>query len=169
MEMKTAFVFLAMVLLVSVAAGQEQAPSDMPEHHHDHAAMNRRGADAMGFDQQKVTHHFLLTKDGGVVQVEAKDTKDGTSIAEIQNHLALQAQKFSAGDFGAPEHTHAQVPPGVPTMKELRGHIRYEFEKSSMGGKLQISSSDPKAIEAVHEFLKFQIKDHDTGDSGDVE
>ena len=32
--------------------------------------MKKRGNVAMGFDQDKTTHHFFLTKNGGVIQVE---------------------------------------------------------------------------------------------------
>jgi len=76
----------------------------------------------------------------------------------------LQAGNFSRGDFGAPEHTHGQVPPGVPTMQKMKDKIRYQFRKSPQGGKLRISSSNSSAVEAVHQFLKFQIQEHQTGD-----
>lgn len=34
-----------------------------------HAAMNKRGTEAMGFSQTDTTHHFLLTANGGAIQV----------------------------------------------------------------------------------------------------
>jgi TusA-related sulfurtransferase len=59
---------------------------------------------------------------------------------------------------------HGQVPPGVPTMQKMKDEIRYQFRKSPQGGKLRISSSKPAAVEAIHQFLKFQIQSHQTGD-----
>ena len=143
-----------LVVQSNSAVQHDQHMADMKEH----------GAAAMGFDQDKTAHHFFLRKDGGVITVRAKNPKDALSISQIQHHLALQAGNFSRGDFGAPEQTHSQVPPGVPTMQKMKDEIRYQFRKSRQGGKLRISSSNPTAIEAIHRFLKFQIQEHQTGD-----
>jgi hypothetical protein len=143
-----------LVVQSNSAVQHDQHMADMKEH----------GAAAMGFDQDKTAHHFFLRKDGGVITVRAKNPKDALSISQIQHHLALQAGKFSRGDFGAPEQTHSRVPPGVPAMQEMKDEIRYQFRKSRQGGKLRISSSNPTAIEAIHRFLKFQIQEHQTGD-----
>lgn len=132
------------------------------------ADLKSHGAQAMGFDQDKTAHHFQLLRDGGRVEVRAKDPKDQTSIVQIRHHLRMQAQKFAHGDFGAPELTHGRVPPGVPAMQKLRSEIKYQFEQTLYGGKLRISSSSPAAVDAVHQFLKFQIEDHQTGDSTQV-
>jgi hypothetical protein len=134
------------------------------QHDHPRAEVKEHGAEAMGFDQDKTTHHFFLSKDGGVIAVEASDPKDSVNISRIQHHLALQAGNFSRGDFHAPEHTHGQLPPGVPTMQKMKDQIRYQFRKSPQGGQLRISSSHAGAVEAIHQFLKFQIQEHQTGD-----
>ena len=134
--------------------------------HHDHAAgVKQHGAEAMGFDQDTTTHHFVLTKDGGYVQVTANDAQDDAGIAHIRHHLQEQEKKFAAGDFAAPEHTHSRVPPGVPAMQRLKGQIKYNVEPIDRGARLHIASKNPKAVVAVHDFLKFQISDHQTGDS----
>ena len=44
-------------------------------HDQHHADVNKRGDEAMGFDHMKTTHHFLLRPDGGVIQVEANDSR----------------------------------------------------------------------------------------------
>jgi len=137
---------------------------------HDHAAdVKQHGAEAMGFDQDKTTHHFALTKGGGYVQVEANDPKDDSNIKRIRVHLTAQVGRFSTGDFGAPEHTHGQVPPGVPTLQKLKSQIKYVFESLPRGGRLHITSYNPKAIAAIHDFLRFQISDHQTGDPTTVQ
>ncbi len=139
------------------------------EHQHagaaDHRAqLNQRGAQAMGFDQEKTTHHFRLFHDGGMVEVQANDAKGSATIDQIRLHLEQQSRLFAAGIFTAPSYTHGKLPPGAATMQKLAGKIKYEFKKTDRGGQLRISSADPTAVAAVHSFLKFQIEDHHTGD-----
>jgi hypothetical protein len=122
----------------------------------------------MGFDHEKTTHHFTLTTDGGIIAVSANDESDTASRDAIRNHLSHIATMFAAGDFDAPMLIHDQVPPGVPVMKEKKAAIRYTFEETKTGGRVVISTADPKAVSAIHDFLHFQISDHQTGDSGEV-
>lgn len=129
------------------------------------AGMNERGEQVMGFPQTKTTHHSFLSRGGGVIQVEADESSDTTSRDEIREHLAHIAKMFSHGDFNAPMLIHAQTPPGVPEMKRLKGRISYKFEQTNRGGQVRISTSDPQALSAVHDFLRFQIREHRTGDS----
>jgi len=71
---------------------------------------------------------------------------------------------FKQGNFNAPMLIHARTPPGVPTMKKLRSEIRYEVQDTPQGARVRVSSENAKAIAAIHEFLIFQIRDHQTGD-----
>ena len=75
---------------------------------------------------------------------------------------------FRAGDFRAPVFIHAQNPPGAAAMKRLCDQIRYKLETTKKGAQIRITTRDPEALRAVHEFLRFQISDHQTGDSLDV-
>ncbi len=134
-----------------------------------HAGVNQRGDQVMGFSHQKTTHHFRLKTDGGAIEVEANDATDTASRDQIRTHLRHIARKFAAGDFTAPMLIHAQSPPGVPAMKRLKAAIKYQFEETGRGGRVRIVTNSPKAIAAVHEFLRFQISDHQTGDSTEVE
>jgi hypothetical protein len=63
---------------------------------------------------------------------------------------------------------HGQVPPGVPVLRELKGDVKYKFEKLDHGGRVRISTKNADALRAVHEFLRFQISDHQTGDAPTV-
>ena len=152
---------LAVVVLLSAFAF---AQHDM----HDHD-VKQHGAEAMGFDQDKTTHHFVLTKAGGYVQATANSAKDAKSIAQIRTHLQEQQKKFAAGDFGAPEHTHGRVPPGVPTMQKLKAQMRYDYQEIDRGARLHLSSANLQAVSAIHDFLRFQISDHHTGDSTSIQ
>jgi hypothetical protein len=129
-----------------------------------HEGVNSRGNHAMGFDQQKTTHHFLLQENGGIIQVTANSAEDTESRDAIRGHLSHIATLFAAGDFDIPMFVHDRVPPGVPVMKEKKDAIWYKYEEVENGGRVVIGTKDEKALSAIHEFLKFQIEDHETGD-----
>jgi hypothetical protein len=129
----------------------------------DHTHMEERGNAGMGFDQQKTTHHFLLTQDGGVIQVSANSPDDKASVEEIQMHLHHIAGAFASGDFDIPMFVHDQTPPGVPVLKRLRKKLHYKIETMDSGGRVVISTSNTEARQALWDFLRFQITEH-TGD-----
>jgi hypothetical protein len=160
--MRFSLVSLAIVVLSLSASAQES------EHMHHHDAVNARGEQAMGFSQTATTHHFKLLPDGGYIQVQANSSDDAMSRDHIRMHLQMQAKKFAAGDFGLSEQTHDRVLPGTPKMKEMKSSISYKYEEIERGGRLLITSKDPAAVAAIHEFLKFQIADHQTGDPATV-
>lgn len=150
----------------------EKSKSDQKTGHNHGSRLdevNRRGDAAMGFSHAKTTHHFLLKSDGGAIQVEADDANDGASRDQIRLHLKHIAKKFSEGDFTAPMLVHARTPPGAPAMQRLKAEIRYEFKELERGGLVRLSTNNPEALKAVHEFLRFQIKDHQTGDPDKIE
>jgi len=144
---------------VLICAGQNQHKEA------GHKTLEERGNQGMGFDQQKITHHFLLTKDGGVIQVNANSPDDKASIDEIQMHLRHIAGAFAAGDFNIPMFVHDQTPPGVDVMKRLRKKIFYKVELSDAGGKVVIGTASAQARQAIWDFLRFQITEHKTGDA----
>ncbi|MFL6209614.1 MAG: hypothetical protein ACJ74W_12225 [Pyrinomonadaceae bacterium] len=174
--------FIAIVALVVTAqtGGQQKQtqpqPHDMngcPMHDEhtgqkDHAVMNARGDERMGFAQAQTTHHFRLTKDGGQIEVAANDVQDTASRDQIRAHLKHIAAAFAAGDFAIPMFVHDQTPPGVPAMQRLKAAISYTYEDTPRGGRVRITSSNADATTAVHEFLTFQIKEHETGDALEV-
>jgi hypothetical protein len=163
--MKTFFLAVMFSAALTLALAQSQSADAPPQSDHaKHDQMTHRGNQGMGFDQQKTTHHFLLRKDGGAIQVTAKSAGDRASLEEIRMHLQHIRQAFSSGEFNIPMFVHDQTPPGVPVMTKLKDQIRYKYEPIENGGRVLISSGNPDAIAAVHEFLKFQITEHQTGD-----
>jgi hypothetical protein len=130
--------------------------------------MNERGDHVMGFDHHKTTHHFGLAADGGSIEVLANSPQDSESRDQIRTHLGHIAGMFAAGNFKAPMLIHDQVPPGVPVMQRLKSEIEYVFEETEQGARIRISTNNPKALQAIHTFLRFQIKEHKTGDSVDI-
>jgi hypothetical protein len=164
---------MAIGVLILGLNGAVLAQHDMPPGmtHEQHQAqmkkeaeMKKRGNVAMGFDQDITVHHFLLKKEGGIIQVETNAEADTTSRDQIRTHLKGISEQFSKGDFTAPFATHNEMIPGVATMRKLKTKISYTFEERPKGAAIQIKTSDPKAIEAVHQFLQYQIREHSTGD-----
>jgi hypothetical protein len=143
-----------------VAATMLTAP--IQDHHQAHTA--DRARHGMGFDQQRTTHHFLIEADGGTIQVTAKDAGDTESARQIRTHLQHIAQAFAAGDFTLPLFVHQTEPPGSAIMKERRSMLTFTFERMPAGGKVIVRTSDPQARTALHDFLRFQIREHKTGD-----
>jgi len=97
--------------------------------------MNDHGEKGMGFSQTTTTHHFLLSSDDGVIQVEANDSTDTATRDNIRMHLTHIAKAFASGDFAIPMFVHDTTPPGVPVMKELKDKIRYKFEETAGGAR----------------------------------
>ena len=102
------------------------------------------------------------------LEVTANDSKDAANTQAIRSHLKQIVTMFANGDFSTPMFIHSQTPPGVPVMKQKRATISYTFEELPAGGRIRIQTADPEALKAVHEFLRFQIEDHHTGDSQDI-
>jgi hypothetical protein len=132
------------------------------DHHQAHAA--DRARHGMGFDQQRTTHHFLIDADGGTIQVTANDAGDAESEGQIRAHLQHIAKAFADGDFRLPLFIHATEPPGSAIMQERRSMLSFTFERMPAGAKVVIRTSDPQALAALHDFLRFQIREHKTGD-----
>ena len=145
-------------LLTSQGAGDAKAAAT-----HQHG-VEKNGDMAMGFSHEKTTHHFLLRAAGGVIQVDTNSADDKESREQIQTHLGHIAKMFAMGDFNAPMLVHSVTPPGTAAMAKLKTEIKYSYEASPKGGRVVIATGNQEAIAAVHEFLRFQIKDHATGD-----
>jgi len=152
-------IMAALILAVAtLAIGYAQDPKADEQ-------MNKRGDHVMGFDHMKTTHHFLLRESGGSIEVTANSADDVASSDQIRMHLKHIAMMFAEGNFKAPMLIHDQTPPGVPVMQKLKSEIKYDYEEIDRGAAVRISTQNPAALQAIHDFLRFQIKEHKTGDS----
>jgi hypothetical protein len=131
-------------------------------------AMNKRGDHVMGFDHNKTTHHFRLLPQGGIIEITANAVDDSESRDQIRSHLGHISKMFADGNFNAPMLIHEQTPPGVPVMQKLKSEIEYRFEETERGASIHISTTNSKALQAIYKFLRFQIKEHKTGDSLEI-
>jgi hypothetical protein len=167
------FVALSVVVGCTTSATFAQHPPMPPGMTHEEhqlemqkdAELKKRGAAAMGFDQDKTTHHFRLSETGGAIEVAATDAADKTTVAQVRAHLKEIAGEFARGDFDKPLATHAETPPGVRTMQERRDRLAFRYENIPAGARVRIITADRNAADAVHEFLRYQIREHATGDS----
>lgn len=169
---------LTMALAILTVAAARCLVAEEPAQNHDmadcpmkadHAAgVDERGDKGMGFSHSKTTHHFRIRTDGGAIEVTANDAKDQTSRDQIRGHLAHIAQLFGQGNFEIPMFVHAQKPPGAEVMAQMKSSIAYKYEEMESGGRVRITSSDAQALRAIHDFLRFQIEDHRTGDPLEV-
>jgi hypothetical protein len=152
--MKRIFVCCLLLALPPVFAQQDS-----------HSALNMRGDHEMGFSHEKTTHHFQLNEDGGIIEIRANDIRDVESRDRIRTHLEHVARMFAAGDFNVPMLVHARMDvPGTAAMSKLKDQLHWDFQETSRGAKLLITADNEPALEAVHDFLRFQIEDHHTGD-----
>lgn len=146
------FPFLLAIGAVSFEGAQQAAEKQSHAEH------------AMGFSQTTTTHHFYLKKDGGIIQVEANSPEDLAAQDHIRMHLQHIAKSFAAGNFDDPMEIHDEVPTGVPVMKKLKSQISYQYESTPKGGRVTIRTADSEALAAIHDFLRYQIREHHTGD-----
>jgi len=145
--------------------GGSSSRADCPMMKNSAAGVDERGDKAMGFSHGKTAHHFRLVEDGGTIEVSANDGADQTSLSQIRQHLGHIAEMFKQGNFQIPMLVHGEMPAGVSVMQQRRANISYTFEETPTGGRVRIRTTDGEALKAVHQFLRFQIREHRTGDS----
>jgi hypothetical protein len=163
---------MKMVVMFALFCGLQSPAQDMtscPMHKDtksEHEANVKKYGDmAMGFPHDRTTHRFRLLPDGGAIEVTVNDAKDVENLGMIRMHLKHITTMFSNGDFSIPMFVHSQTPPGVSEMKDRRADITYTFEELPTGGRVRIATVNRDALNAVYDFLTFQIADHQTGDA----
>jgi hypothetical protein len=153
------------IMRVSLVVCLALARSTPATAQHAQHPLKARGAIAMGFDQEKTRHHFRLTATGGAIEVIVLDRADQALREQVRAHLKEVAVDFAAGRFAKPLATHGELPPGARTMEVRRNRITYTYEAMPDGGRVLIATADRRAKSAVHDFLRYQIREHVTGDS----
>ena len=150
----------AQSVICAVVIGCSSAPQDSaPSSDTAFAALQERGAVAMGVDQYTSSHIFESLSDGGRIVLQ-RDSADSAGTAIIRAHMADIAARFATGDFTIPGAVHAREVPGTRVMAERAAHIRYTVDTLPRGGEVCLTTSDSAAISAIHEFLQFQRMDH---------
>jgi hypothetical protein len=125
--------------------------------------------DTFGMAHDVSRHNFRMFADGGAIELRASDPADSNTVSVIRKHLREVAAQFAKNDFSTPAFVHGLSPDGVVKMKQLRDRIRYRYERLDAGGRIRVTTSDPEALAAIHDFMKFQVVEHHTQDSGEIE
>lgn len=122
--------------------------------------MMERGEIAMGFNQNKITHDFVATPDGGKIIITSLNSTDGQTINQIKNHILDIRKEFSEGNFTKPFFIHAQEVPGAEIMSEKKHLIKYSIQETNNGSSLLLSTNDQELIDAIRQFMEFQARQH---------
>lgn len=152
----------------AITACDKRADHSQMNHDSHLKTVNEQGDKAMGFSHEKTTHHFRLFSDGGAIEVTANSPQDTESRDQIRKHLGHIAQMFAGSNFEAPMLTHGKTPPGVPVLQKLKTEVGYTFEEIENGGRVCIKTNNAEALAGIYEFLRFQISDHQTGDTTEI-
>lgn len=148
------------------AAKAESVPADGSAEHGRHVDGRH---DTLGMSHTKSVHSFRLFADGGAIELRAKDSSDDATIAAIRTHLQDIAPQFAKGDFSTPRFVHGYPPDGVAQLERLGSDIAYRYQQFDGGGRIRITTRSAEALAAIHAFLRFQVTEHRTADSGKVE
>jgi hypothetical protein len=127
-------------------------------------AQHAHTSSGMNFDQDKTVHHFRLAEDGGAIEIEVRRAADVALRDTVRMHLQHLSLELAAGNFGKPVATHNEMPDGAADLIRLAGGIGYRFESMKNGGRIRIRAVGREARAAVHAFLRYQIREHATGD-----
>ena len=98
----------------------------MPDARAAQSAVDQRHQAITGVPSDATRHRFVVTKDGGVIRLEAK-TGDLDARSRVRRHLQEIAQALGAREFAMPMSIHDQVPSGVEVMTVQRTSIRYQY------------------------------------------
>lgn len=156
---------IAVLMLWAAAAGTDGHRCPMTASAGRQAEVDARHERTTGVPTEGAQHHFLITEDGGRIQLEAVEDGPGEVRDRARVHLRAVARAFAAGDFSMPEAIHGQVPPGAAVLSARAAAVRYAYEDTPRGGALTLATADAEALRAIHAFLRFQIDDHATGDA----
>ena len=139
---------VAVAALVGCSSGDRQAE------------VAERGAQVMPFDLERTTHRFTPTADGLVEEVIADRSDDAEQVELIRNHLAEEADRFSAGDFADPARIHGRDMPGLADLEAGANRIEIRYEPLPAGARITFSTTDPALVAALERWGAAQVADH---------
>jgi len=155
---RTMSMIFCVLIWVSLAAAQALTPGAATE-------LNSRFSKTLGTDIDKVAQHYYLVKNGGVIELTAKDPNDTATIKAIQKYLDMQKDLFEKGKNETEAEVHGKVPAGQPLLKKMRNDINFFTSKTENGAVLRMFTVNDQARQAVYDFMKFEIGEHQTGDA----
>lgn len=126
-----------------------------------HGVKNSAAHQQLPYAVDQAIEGFASTSDGGIMQILAKAADDTKQIQHIQQYLQKTAKEYNQGDFSSTEKFHGTNMPGLAQMKAAKDHaIRYEFKTLNNGGQILFSTRNPQLLNALHDWIAAQIKEH---------
>ncbi len=151
---------LLVVLVAAIAALVAVSAADDDPTASRQSEVAARGAQVMPFDLDKTTHRFKPTGGGGVQAVVAKDRADHEQIADIRRHLRKEASAFARGDLSDPAAIHGEGMPGLEELEANADALAVRYSERPDGAEVHFKSSDPKVVDALHQWFDAQVSDH---------
>jgi len=129
------------------------------------ATSARNPFDTLNPGQESADRQFFpgFTLGGPIVKNKLFFFADFLRVSDHEantNTITIPTMAFRAGDFTKPFAVHAQTVPGSAVMTARRSVISYDASELPRGGEVRMRTSDPAAIEAIHQFLAFQRTEH---------
>lgn len=155
------FVIIALLVLVSLAPAQTASADPAQD-------VNARFSRSLGVSLDKIVLHYYLVKNGGVVELTAKDPGDTATVTAIQKYLQTQKELWEKGKDPVTE-IHGKAPDSAAVMRKLRNDITFYMAKTDEGAVLRMFSINDQARGAIQDYLKFEIAEHKTGDSPTID
>jgi hypothetical protein len=144
-----AFLFFA----ASAFAEEDTAPQRKEE-------VEQRRQELVPYDPKQALETFSKTVHGGVLHVVTK-ADNPEQVKLIQDHLKKMAEEFRKGDFSGTIRMHGTDMPGLQQLKSAEvDDIRYEYKPLPNGAQIHFSTEYPQYVQALHEWLEAQAKDH---------
>ena len=125
--------------------------------------------DTLVASHETTRHSFRLFRDGGAIELRAIDGADQSTIDNVRTHLKDIAAQFKKNDFSTPKFVHGREPDGVAGMQKHHHAIQFRYETVDGGGRIRMTTANADALSSIHDFLKFQVVEHRTGNSRIVE
>jgi hypothetical protein len=84
--------------------------------------------------------------------------------AASADHVMFVARQHGTTDHAAAGPVASIFVPGTATLLRLKSDVKYTATKTDTGSRIEIVTTNPQAVQAVHEYLRFQINELRTGD-----
>lgn len=150
-------VILLSLLSIGLAAQEPPKPYVDPE-------LLSRATRVSGFESDRVNRHFYVLKNGGAVEITAKDANDESTIKAIQSYLKKESDMWTKGNFDTVAAVYGKAPESTVQLKKLRDNVTYAVVPEENGAVVRMLTVNPMAKTAIHDYLKFQIEQLKTGD-----
>lgn len=122
--------------------------------------VEHRREELVPYNADQALETFSKTVHGGVMHVITK-SDNPEQVKLIQDYLRQISLEFSKGDFSSTMRIHGPDMPGLQQLKTAKtDDIRYEYKALSNGAQIHFSTEYPQFVQALHEWLDGQAKDH---------